>query len=1041
MKKKGMAILLTALMALGSLVPGGPVSEAKNGDLVLSGTTGDCKYMFVETGENKYAPYTMTVSGNGEMADYKLLEGKDKYDKTDSPYHDYLTKTNKVVVKDGVTRVGNYAFAQAFVKTSNIKEVVLADSVKEIGHYAFKNQLGIQSIDFGNSLTNIGYYAFDPSSIQKLNFPQSLTGIGMYAFRGWFNLNHLTFPDGLKGIMDHAFMNCSGLRIVSFGKGMGIINKNVFEGCKNLKAVILPSNIKTIRDNAFKDDSNLTDIYYGGTSTEWNALKSNTGQGNDSFLGATVHFGLDDLFTLSTEKPVAGTYLQLRFNTNDYFLSRMTETFTIKWQRSPNGSTGWVDLDQELDPKWGPSYYHVAEDDVDYYIRAKITKEGFSNPAYSSAVKVLDGISIDSAFSDPNLRQYMKDTYDENHDEILTVSEIEKIHFLNIGNMGIKSLTGIEYLFDLQDIYAYRNEFSYVNVSGSPHLRLLDVSDNPKLTTVNVKENPYLATLDVSDATALTKLDLSGNPELEELAVYRSKIGKIDIRNNPRLVYTALHGNKKDMNYFDLYTSDQGELQLSDQTLYLVALDEAHFPSECFRKMLSEKNYDWDQDGILSMQEALDVETLSPEDSEDAIQTLKGIEYFPNLKYLSSFNCRIPTVDLRYNQKLEYLYLGGNGLKSLDVSQLTELQVLDVDYNPELKTLDLSQNNKLGTLYCWGCGLKSLDLSANKELSYISAGENELETLDLKGLPQLTYLSLSLNPLKSLDLTKNTKLKTLYLNDTKLGKLDVTGLPELGSLSCSGMGLTELDVTKNPKLFNLACYGNRLATLDITKNPMLQSAYAGTKKDLTNSETGAKYQSFCSKENSSYQLYLDPGQVVKVKDDVAKTEPDEKGTWKEDSTGWWFKLSAGGFVKNRWAKIGGKWYHFDKNGYMQTGWLKDGGKWYYLGKNGAMVTGWKKIDGVWYYFAGSGAMVKGWKKISGVWYYFKPDGAMASKEYCKGYWLNKDGSWTYEPKASWKKDAKGWYYIDTKGWYAKNCTMKIDNKNYSFDKKGYCTNP
>ncbi|MBQ1377793.1 MAG: N-acetylmuramoyl-L-alanine amidase family protein [Lachnospiraceae bacterium] len=179
--------------------------------------------------------------------------------------------------------------------------------------------------------------------------------------------------------------------------------------------------------------------------------------------------------------------------------------------------------------------------------------------------------------------------------------------------------------------------------------------------------------------------------------------------------------------------------------------------------------------------------------------------------------------------------------------------------------------------------------------------------------------------------------------------------------------------------------------------------------------------------------------------------------WHKNAKGWWYRRSDGTYPKNQWEMIGGKWYHFDADGYMQTNWLKLNGTWYYLGSSGAMVTGWNQVGGKWYYFSSSGAMQVGWKKLGGVWYYldstgamvtgwktiegktyyFKENGAMAAKEWCKGWWLNADGTWTYKYKASWKKNSKGWWYGDTSGWYAKNCTIKIDGKNYTFDANGY----
>ena len=102
-----------------------------------------------------------------------------------------------------------------------------------------------------------------------------------------------------------------------------------------------------------------------------------------------------------------------------------------------------------------------------------------------------------------------------------------------------------------------------------------------------------------------------------------------------------------------------------------------------------------------------------------------------------------------------------------------------------------------------------------------------------------------------------------------------------------------------------------------------------------------------------------------------------------------------------------------------------------------MATGWKSIGGKWYYFDNSGSMLTGWIQSGGIWYYLKPDGSMAANEYCDGYWLNSDGTWTYQYKGSWHKDSKGWWFGDTNGWYAKNAQIRIDGTVYKFDSNGY----
>lgn len=142
--------------------------------------------------------------------------------------------------------------------------------------------------------------------------------------------------------------------------------------------------------------------------------------------------------------------------------------------------------------------------------------------------------------------------------------------------------------------------------------------------------------------------------------------------------------------------------------------------------------------------------------------------------------------------------------------------------------------------------------------------------------------------------------------------------------------------------------------------------------------------------------------------------------------------------KTGWQKESGKWYYYNTDGTMATGWQKVGSKWYYFDETDIMQTGWKKIGSKWYYFNSSGAMLTGWQQIGGKWYFLKTSGAMASKEWVKGYyWINKDGTWTYEYKASWKKSGSKWWFGDTSGWYAKNTTITIADKKYTFDAKGW----
>ena len=94
-------------------------------------------------------------------------------------------------------------------------------------------------------------------------------------------------------------------------------------------------------------------------------------------------------------------------------------------------------------------------------------------------------------------------------------------------------------------------------------------------------------------------------------------------------------------------------------------------------------------------------------------------------------------------------------------------------------------------------------------------------------------------------------------------------------------------------------------------------------------------------------------------------------------------------------------------------------------------------DRSYYYFKDGVPLKDKWVELNGKTYYLKKSGIMAESEWCNGFWFNADGTQTYKYKAYWKKDSNGWQYGDDSGWYAKNTTIRIDDREYSFDVSGY----
>ncbi|MEG1954534.1 MAG: hypothetical protein RR066_00605 [Mucinivorans sp.] len=120
------------------------------------------------------------------------------------------------------------------------------------------------------------------------------------------------------------------------------------------------------------------------------------------------------------------------------------------------------------------------------------------------------------------------------------------------------------------------------------------------------------------------------------------------------------------------------------------------------------------------------------------IKTLKGIEYFSQLKSLSCVNLQLTELDVSHNTLLERLICLGNQLTELDLSKNTVLANLNCAQN-SLSVLKLSANTNLLEMSCYDNMLNSLDLSNYIKLEKLLCYSNRLLKLDISSLPNLRY--------------------------------------------------------------------------------------------------------------------------------------------------------------------------------------------------------------------------------------------------------------------------------------------------------------
>ena len=153
-----------------------------------------------------------------------------------------------------------------------------------------------------------------------------------------------------------------------------------------------------------------------------------------------------------------------------------------------------------------------------------------------------------------------------------------------------------------------------------------------------------------------------------------------------------------------------------------IPIDETNFPDANFRSyVLSE--IDTNKDGYLHAEEIENTTTINV--SKKKIESLKGIEYFTELKVLDCSTNWLPDLDVSKNTKLVELTCYNCSLIKLNLWYNTALQTLDISGN-SLKELNVSRNTQLTSLICYFNHLTTLDLSNNKKLTLIDCKKNEI---------------------------------------------------------------------------------------------------------------------------------------------------------------------------------------------------------------------------------------------------------------------------------------------------------------------------
>ena len=367
-------------------------------------------------------------------------------------------------------------------------------------------------------------------------------------------------------------------------------------------------------------------------------------------------------------------------------------------------------------------------------------------------------------FPDDAFRQYLHETYPFYEGETLTQNDLDKVKTLNLTDMGISSLKGVEHFRYLENLCCDYN-----------NLTTLDLSRNKILITINCSHNILTSLTLPVDPRECLKINCSYNKLTSlEVSVYSSVFGtfldcshnnltsiKISHRgNDPQPVaLNCSYNNLTSLNYDDI-----------DAQLYKLNCSHNNFTQleDLWRwTWLRELDCSYNKlNGNLPLAAGLTLlEDLNCSGNDFTYINLQNLT---GLKRFTMTDSKVTSLDLSNNTELHYLKLNYSKFDELRLMKNTELDTVIVNHCDLNKLLFTSAATNLMHLECKYNSLTSLWLYDQPNMKYLDCSHNKLTTLNYNSMPQLETFDCSYNEFDFLDIAKLTNLKQFYAHHNKL---------------------------------------------------------------------------------------------------------------------------------------------------------------------------------------------------------------------------------------------------------------------------------
>ena len=185
------------------------------------------------------------------------------WDRRDGYLIYYSGRGDEVVVPDGISAIGAFAFAE-----SGVKRVVVPDSVTEIGEGAFLQCRFLKEVRLPETLGKMGRSVFSGcSALTNVHFPKGLAEVPTSAFLYCESLQEVVLPDTVTEIGAYAFFSTKVPSSILSCRSIKKIKSYAF-GSVEWSELTLPETVEIVEPFALAAGPGLRRVTICGSSTQ-----------------------------------------------------------------------------------------------------------------------------------------------------------------------------------------------------------------------------------------------------------------------------------------------------------------------------------------------------------------------------------------------------------------------------------------------------------------------------------------------------------------------------------------------------------------------------------------------------------------------------------------------------------------------------------------------------------------------------------------------------------------------------------------------------